>query len=144
MVGAVHDALLVPNVNGTSCALHGPRVRGAYIHRMSEQQSRPFPWFAMVFMVFLLLVLAGMIAIAYSPLIANLFRNDPPVEARPHSHEESVPGAPAPDNTITDAPVEPPPNTPGPDNTLTGAPQPTDPNAPAPTPPPSDQPPPTP
>ena len=64
-----------------------------------------------MFGVFLLLVIAAVVAIAYSPLVAGLVSEDQPTTPPPPS--ESVEGAPAPDNTVTEDTL------PGPDNTVT-------------------------
>lgn len=67
-------------------------------------QTRKTPWTALVFMVFILLLMGGVVALAYSPLIDHLFRvvdPQPPQPAAPVSDESQ--GVPAPDNPITES-----------------------------------------
>lgn len=80
----------------------------------SDRQSRAVPWMSLAFMLFVLLLLGGVVALSYSPLIDHLFRT---VHAEPVTPAPSgqTPGAPAPDNVIT----QPPSGFPGPDNTVT-------------------------
>ncbi|HVZ95153.1 MAG TPA: hypothetical protein VG797_11655 [Phycisphaerales bacterium] len=51
-------------------------------------------------MIFVLLVVAGVAAIAYSPLVRGFFSKDKDVP-EPPPPSEKTPGTPGPDNTIT-------------------------------------------
>ncbi len=85
----------------------------------AKSPARPVPWMALAFMLFVLLLLGGIVAISYSPLIDHLFRTvSPEPVSRPPS--DQAPNAPGPDNTINQAA----PQFPGPDNSATNAPAP--------------------
>ncbi|MDX2116151.1 MAG: hypothetical protein SFZ24_11120 [Planctomycetota bacterium] len=86
---------------------------------MAERSRQPLSWSAILFMLFVLLMLGGMVAIAYSPVVAGLFsrgQSDQPPE--PAAPSDSIEGVPAPDNVQTRAT-----EFPGPDNAVRAVPR---------------------
>lgn len=88
----------------------------------AHTQTPQTPWTALVFMVFILLLMGGVVALSYSPLIDHLFRivdPQPPQPAAPVTDQSK--GVPAPDNAITEsAPSS--PTFPAPNNTKINSP----------------------
>lgn len=72
----------------------------------------------MAFMLFVLVLIGGVVAISYSPLIDHLMKPIRPKQPPPPVTDRAD-GVPAPDNTITESA----PRFPGPDNTTTTSPR---------------------
>jgi len=79
----------------------------------SPESHGHLPWLAIIAVVFALAVVGGVVAIAYSPVVAGLFPEESEEIGAPP--RDKVEGAPAPDNTSTDYD----PRFPAPDNSLT-------------------------
>ena len=78
---------------------------------MTQDRQNVSVWFRVAILAFLLLLVAGVVALSFSPVAAGLFPRPGEPESPP---KDKVDGVPAPDNTITEAP--------GPDNTVREAP----------------------